>query len=139
MKNFIYVCVITIFSFQTHTYAQNIHLPGDSVTKLLCKKWQVDYAFTEGKKLTIPPAAFEVSVEFYKDGTFSVAGGVPNAIEKGTWEYDAQKGTIFMIIVGKGRKNIISLTGDQFVIFADDAVPVPNDSLKIKVYFKVKQ
>jgi len=137
MKKFIYVCAIALLVFQTRTYAQNIHLLADSVTKLLCKTWEVDYALVQGKKVNMPSSTPKIYIVFHKDGTCSAVGGKSKPSEKGRWEYDAQMGTIFMI-VEKERKSIISLTKTQFVVSADDQVAVPNDSLRIKVYFKVK-
>jgi len=138
MKKFICLCAITLLAFQAHTYAQNIHLPADSVTKLLCKTWEVDYALVQGKKVTMPSSTPKIYLVFHKDGTCSAVGGKSKPGEKGRWEYDAQTGTISMI-VEKERKSIISLTKTQFVVSADDQDAVPDDSLRIKVYFKVKQ
>jgi hypothetical protein len=137
MKKFMYICAITFLAFQTNTYAQNIHLPADSVTQLLCKKWQADYAFVQGKRVNMPPSTLKIYLEFHKDGTFSAIGGKPKTIEKGAWEYDAEKGAIFMTIQ-KDRKSIISLTKDQFAILADDQAVNLGDALRTMVYFKVK-
>jgi len=125
-------------AFQTRTYAQNIPLPADSVTKLLCKKWQVDYVLVQGKKTNMPSSTPKVYLQFYKDGTFSITSSKPKAFEKGEWEYDAQKGAIYMSVKGKDRKSIISLTKNHFVVLADDQVAIPTDSSGIEVYFKVK-
>ncbi len=143
MKKFIYVFVITLMAFQTRTSAQNMHLPADSVTTLLCKKWEIDYALIEGKKVDLPPSTPKAYIEFYKDATFSFTSNEPTFIEKGTWEYDTTKGTIFMIVEGKYRKEIISLTKYQFATYSDDPASGPTNSSKISlkamVYFKIKQ
>jgi len=138
MKNFIYICAIALMAFQTRTDAQNINLPADSVSRLLCKKWEMDYALASGKKVNTPASSL-LYFEFYKDGTFSITGGKPKINAKGTWEYDSKKEMIFLSIAGKGIKTITSLTNDQFVVLADEQVPAQNDSLKAKIYFKVKQ
>ncbi|HVW12261.1 MAG TPA: hypothetical protein VHB54_00470, partial [Mucilaginibacter sp.] len=79
MKNFICACVITILAFQTIALAQSINLPADTVTKLLCKKWEIDYAVFQGQKIVMPSSTPKVYMEFYKDGTFSIIGGEPDA------------------------------------------------------------
>jgi hypothetical protein len=143
MKIFMHLCALALLAFQIPANAQNIQQRADSVTTLLCKKWEIDYAMVEGKKVDIPPSTPKVYIEFYKDGTWSFTGDDSSLIEKGTWKYDASKGTIFMLMKGKDRKEIISLTKDQFATSADDPPSIPTDSskiaLKAKVYFKVKR
>jgi hypothetical protein len=131
-------------AFQTPVYAQSPHLSADSITKLLCKKWELDYAIFQGNKIDYPSSKPKVYVEFYKEGTFLMSGDEPGGIEKGSWEYDAAKGTISMILTKeKDRKEILYLTKDQFAIFSDDPARDPNHpervALKAKVYFKVKK
>jgi len=138
MKNLICACAIALLAFQTRADAQNINLSADSVTKLLCKKWEMDYALASGKKVNTPASSL-LYFEFSKDATFSITGGKPKINAKGTWEYDPKKGMIFLSIAGKGVKTITSLTNDQFVVLADEQVPAQNDSLKARIYFKVKQ
>ncbi|MBS1532712.1 MAG: hypothetical protein JSU01_20585 [Bacteroidetes bacterium] len=142
MKNFICASVVIIMAFQTTAHAQNISLPADSVTKLLCKKWEMDYALVQGNRIDIPPSTPRAYVEFFKDGTFSMTMERSNNSEKGAWKYDSSNGKISMLI-GKDRKEIISLTKDQFAIFSDDPASAPNDPQKVplntKVYFKVKR
>lgn len=140
MKSFIYAFIITFLSFQTNAYAQDLKLSSDSVTKLLCKKWEVDYALFQGNKVDYPSSKPKAYMEFYKDGTFLMSGGEPGGVQKGTWEYDASKGTISILIEEKDRKEIMSLSKNQFAIFSDDPAPDPSHpsrvSLKAKVYFK---
>jgi hypothetical protein len=142
MKNFIYTCVIAILTFYTGAFAQNVNLTPDSVTKLLCKKWELDYALFQSNKIDYPSLKPKVYVEFFKDGTFLMTGGEPGSVQKGTWEYDASKGTISILIEEKDRKEIMSLTKNQFALFSDDPTSDPNHPervpLKAKVYFKVK-
>ncbi|MFI5161443.1 MAG: hypothetical protein ACHQHN_09205 [Sphingobacteriales bacterium] len=141
MKKFIYVCAALLLAFQLHTFAQDIHVPADSVAKLLCKKWELDYIIFQGNKIDYPSSKPKAYIEFFKDGTLLMSGGQPTDVQKGTWEYDASKKTASMLIGEKGRKEIMELTMNQFAIFSDDPASDPDHpnrvSLKAKVYFKV--
>ncbi len=137
MKKFIYLCAIMLLAFQTRTSAQGIHLSADSVTKLLCKKWEADYVLAQGKRINVPLSTSKIYLEFHKDGTFSAISGKPKVTEKGEWEYDVQNGTISMSVKGKDRRNIISLTKYHLAILPVEQVAV-NDTSGTKLYFKVK-
>lgn len=138
MKKFIVAGIITLFLSGTKSFSQTINLPADSMTTLLCKKWEVDYALMGDMKIRRIPGATEINYEFNKDKTFVITSNDPNDKTKGTWAYDTKKKIIKLTINGRSNVSIISLKEGEFMMLADTKEATPDDPMEIKVVYKIK-
>lgn len=136
MKKIIFIGLLTLLS-NTHSFSQSIDLPADSITTLLCKKWEVDYAMMGNMKIGRIPSATEINYEFNKDKTFLMTSNDPKEKTKGTWAYDAKKKIIRLTINGKSKTSIISLKEGQFIMLADTKEATPEDPMGIKLVYKI--
>jgi hypothetical protein len=57
MKHLIYLSIIALICSSHPSFSQNINIPADSVTNLLCKKWEMDYVIANGMKIAGMPGA----------------------------------------------------------------------------------
>jgi hypothetical protein len=137
MKKFIFAGIITLFS-SINSFGQTIDLSVDSITTLLCKKWEVDYAMMGDMKIGRMPGATEINYEFYKDKTFVMTSNDPKDKTKGTWAYDPKKKIIKLTINGRSNASIISLKEGEFIELADTKDATPDDPMEIKVVYKIK-
>src|SRR5690606_8445841 len=138
MKKIIFIGLLTLLLSNTNSFSQTIDLPADSITTLLCKKWEVDYAMMGNMKIGRIPGATEINYEFNKDNTFLMTSNDPKDKTKGTWAYDTKKKTIKLTINGKSNTRIISSKEGEFIMLADTKEATPDDPMKIKLVYKIK-
>ncbi len=137
MKQFTCIFVAALICSTNTSFSQNINLPVDSVTNLLCKKWQMDYAMMGGMKIGKMPGATESNYEFKKDKTFILTSNNNSPAGKGTWSYDQSKKLIKLTINGKSNVSIISLKADQLELLADTKDATPDDPMSINIFYKL--
>ena len=137
-KTICFVIIIFLFS-NIKSIGQSINLSIDSITTLLCKKWEVDYSILGDMKLGKAPGAPEINYEFKKDKTYLVTSDDPKDNTKGTWTHDSKKKLIKLIQNGKSRMSVISLKEDELIMLADTSEAIPDDSMNIKLVFKIKK
>jgi hypothetical protein len=138
MKKFICISLISFLLLSTNSFSQTINLSADSISTLLCKKWEVDYAMMGNMKIGRIPGATEINYEFNKDKTFLMTSNDPKDTKKGTWAYDTKKKIIKLTVNGKSNTSIISLKEGEFIILADTKEATPDDPMEIKVVYKIK-
>jgi hypothetical protein len=138
MKKCIVICIINLLITNTTSFGQTINLAADSITTLLCKKWEVDYAMMGGMKIGRMPGAAEINYEFIKDKTFLITNKDAKDKTKGTWNYDTKKKIITLIINGNSKSTIISLKDGEFVMLVDTKQATPDDPMEIKTVYKIK-
>lgn len=138
MKKISLIVIITLLFSNTKSLGQTINLSADSITTVLCKKWQVDYAIMGGMKIGRIPGATEINYEFNKDKTFLMTSNDPKDKTKGTWAYDTKKKIIKLIINGKSNTSIISLKEGELMMLADTKEATPDDPMEIKLVYKIK-
>jgi hypothetical protein len=138
MKKFLCLCVTLFLLSGSRLLAQEISLKLDSVTSLLCKKWEIDYAMMGGMKIGRMPNATEVNLEFFNDKTVLITGNSPKDKFKGKWNYITAKKIIEMTVNGKRYLSIISLKKDELILIpnAKKNTGAPTD---IKIVYKAKQ
>ena len=139
MKYILSVFIITLLSSDYSLFGQSINMPADNVTKLLCKKWQIDYALMNGMKVDMAHGATQVNYEFDTDGLFYLANNDPNKKSKGTWSYETNKKSIKLTINGTSDTNIISLKENELVMMADTKQATPDAPSDIKLFFRLKE
>ncbi len=140
MKKIICIVVITFLLSHTNSFAQTINLSADSISTLLCKKWEVNYAIMGGMKIGHPSDAAEINLEFNKDKTFLMTSNDSKEKnkEKGTWVYDTKKKTIKLFLNGKNNATIISLKEEELIMLMDTKEATPNDPMELKIVYKIK-
>jgi hypothetical protein len=107
-------------------------LTKESVSKDLCKKWKLDYAFDEGMKIApIPGVSF--NYEFKNDNSFIVTGNGTDL--KGTWSYESTKKLVRLKINNISSTEIISLKENELITITDTKSATPNDPTPIKMVF----
>lgn len=116
--------------------AQDIKLPSDSISILLCKKWEVNYAIMDGMKIGRMPGAPEINYEFKKDKTFILSGNNDKEKKKGNWSYDPQKKLVKLIVEGRNISNVVSLKEQELVMVADPKTK--GDPEPIQLVYKIK-
>jgi len=136
MKILFCVFIIAIICSGSASFSQSINISGDSVTKLLCKKWQMDYAMVGGMKIGKMPGATESNYEFNKDKTFILTGNNNSTKTKGTWDYDLSKKLIKLKINGNNNLSIISLQSNELEMLADTKDATPDDPMPINIFYK---
>jgi Lipocalin-like domain (DUF4923) len=135
MKPLICISIIVLICSSHTSFSQSITIPADSVTNLLCKKWEMDYVIANGMKISKMPGATEMNYEFNKDKTFVLTGN-GSTQGKGTWSYDQSKKLIKLTLNGRSNTNIISLTNDQFEMLLDTKAATPDDPTPIQMFYK---
>jgi Lipocalin-like domain len=135
MKYILSIFIITLMA-DCSLLGQNINMPPDDVTKILCKKWQIDYALMNGMKVYIANGATQVNYKFDADGLFYLTNNDPNKKSKGSWSYETNKKSIKLTINGTSNTNIISLNENELVMMADTKQATPDDPSNIKMVFK---
>lgn len=128
--------MITLFCSTSKSFSQSINIPEDSVAKLLCKKWKMDYAMMGGMKIGKMPGAAESNYEFNKDKNFELTSNTNSAKTKGTWSYDQNKKLILLTINGKSNVSVISLKDDELEMLVDTKAATPDDPMKINIFYK---
>lgn len=139
MKKIVFAGIFVSLLSGTQSFGQTINLSTDSITTLLCKKWEVDYSIMGDMKIGRMPGATEINFEFNKDKTFFLTSNDPNDKTKGTWTYDAKKKIIKLTINGRSKASIISLKNEELIILADTKDIAPDDPTDIKVVYKIKK
>jgi hypothetical protein len=134
MKKIIILPFISIIFSASHLVAQNIELSPDSLSTLLCKKWQMNYVMMDGMKIERGAGAPETNFEFKKDKTYSMTDNKKNS-GKGTWTYDPKKKLVKLITNGKSYSSVIELTDAELVMFIDTREATPGEP-PFKTYFK---
>lgn len=138
MNKIIFIGLLTLLLSNTNSFSQTIDLPTDSITTLLCKRWEVDYAMMGNMKIGRIPGATEINYDFNKDKTFLMTSNDPKDKTKGTWAYDPKKKIIKLTINGKSNTTIISLKEGEFIMLADTKESTPDDPMEIKLVYKIK-
>lgn len=138
MRKFIFAFIVALTVPGGSLVAQNIAIPSDSIQRLLCNKWEVDYAIMGGMKIGRMPGASEINYAFNKDKTFIMIGSSPKEMKKGTWRYDPKKKVIRLTVDGRSNTSIISLKEGEFVMLADTKNATPDDPMEIKLVYKLR-
>lgn len=136
MRHLICISIIALICSSHTSFSQSINIPADSVTHLLCKKWEMDYVIDDGMKISRPPGAPEMNYEFNKDKTFVFTGNGNSTKVKGTWSYDPGKKLIKLTLNGRSNTSIISLTNDQLEMLMDTKAATPSDPTPIQMFCK---
>lgn len=138
MKKRIVLSLAGIFLSITASFSQSIDLPTDSITALLCSKWEINYALIGGIKIGRMPGAEEINYEFKKDRTLILTGKNPNDKVKGTWAYDPKKKVIRLTTNGQSNSSIISLRKGELIVLLDKNKGMPADMGDAKIVYKIK-
>ena len=139
MKKIFFAGILALLLSGTQSFGQTINLSADSITTLLCKKWEVDYAIMGDIKIGRMPGAGEINYEFKKDKTFIMTTNDPTDKTKGTWAYDTKKKVIKLTIDGRSKASVISLKNEELIILVDTKDVTPDDPTDIKVIYKIKK
>lgn len=113
MKNNLLFCCIAIVNFAS---AQKISISNELLAKLLCRKWQVDFAFSDGKKIDrnqIPDAQF-YELTFRADYTVQVR--VADSTFYGNWCYDQVRKHVEVELHGKNVLRILSVSEKELIV-----------------------
>ncbi|MBI1782221.1 MAG: hypothetical protein HYR66_12785 [Sphingobacteriales bacterium] len=138
MKKIICLCIIALIASNSSIFGQNINISEDSITTLLCKKWEINYVIMGGMKIERIPGATEINYEFNKDKTFLMTSDDPKDKTKGTWSFDPKKKIIRLTINGNSKMKIISIKEGELIMLADTKEATPGDPMEIKLYYKIK-
>ena len=138
MKKFICIIFISFLLLSTNSFSQTINLSTDSITTLLCKKWEVDYAMMGNMKIGRIPDATEINFEFYKDKSLLLTSNDSKVKTKGTWAYDTKKKIIKLTVNGNSNSNVISLKEGELIMLVDTKEATPDDPMDIKMVYKIK-
>jgi hypothetical protein len=118
-------------------FSQDINMASENVTKMLCRKWKVDYIMTNGMKISPGPSAPEIKYEFKSDNTYLLLDKDPAKNGKGKWNFDANKKLInLMGLNGASNSTIISLREDELVMLLSMKEATPDDPSDMKIFFK---
>ena len=137
MRKIICISIIALIC-SNHIFGQTINLSVDDLTKLLCKKWQIDYAMMGDMKIGKRPGATEANYEFSKDNSVIITNNINDKITKGTWHYDQSKKMVKLTVNGKTNLTVISLKEDELIILADTKDATPDDPMQIKMVYKIR-
>ncbi len=137
MKRLFIITIVALIFSGAKSFSQTISLPADSISTLLCKKWEVDYAMMGGMKIGKLPGAPEMNYEFSKDKTFMMTSNDPKDKKKGTWFYDSKKKLIKLTVDGKVTTTIISLKDEELIMLVDTKEVTPDDPSAIQLVYKV--
>lgn len=122
------------------SFGQNIDMPVDNVTTLLCKKWEIDYAKMGRMSLGRNPAAPETIYEFKRDNSFTLTTVSTGRTSFGTWLYDPV-GKLIILKGAEGTSNssIISISDENFILVPNVLTPTPGSQVVgVKFVYKVK-
>ncbi len=123
---------------QTNLYAQQVNVQPDSLKKILCKKWEINYVLMGAARIGRMPGASNLIYEFKPDNTFIFIQGEPKDNVKGKWDFDPEKKLIRLLAKGKSNTTIISLIPEELIISADMKNTTPSDAEDMKMVFKIK-
>jgi hypothetical protein len=137
MKKFVSFSVLLCFMSSIRCLAQEINLPADSITTLLCKKFEVSYMLVGDAKVEPMPAA-KMDFEFRKDKTFSITKSGDKSQTQGNWEYDKAKKMIKLVVNGVNRMKVIDLRVDRLTLKIDTKEATPDDPMEMTMVCKVK-
>lgn len=138
MKKIICFCIIALITSNLPIFGQSINISEDSITTLLCKKWEVDYVIMGEMKIGRMPGATEINYEFNKNKTFLMTSDDPKDKTKGTWSYDSKKKLIKLTANGKSNTSIISLKENEFIMLTDTKEATPDDPMELKIVYKIR-
>jgi Lipocalin-like domain (DUF4923) len=136
MKHLICISIIALICSSHPSFSQSINIPADSVTNLLCKKWEMDYVIEGGMKIGGQPGAPEMNYEFNKDKTFVLTSNMSSTKIKGTWSYDPSKKLIKLTLNGRSNISVISLTNDRIEMLLDAKAETPDAPGPIQMFYK---
>lgn len=114
-------------------HAQNVNMSADSVTKILCRLWKLNYIFMPDGQQISPPPGMSFEFGFKSDHTFTTTQHSPgekeDTSEKHTWNFDPKKKSIEMKLNGENISEIISLTDDELtvIIHVKNSKTAPQD------------
>lgn len=136
MKKMICPFSIAFLFFSTTIAAQNVNMSADSVTLLLCKKWEVAHAMIGSIKMGSIPGVATPAYEFNADKTFIMTG---SGSARGTWSFYPAKKFIMLTMRGRPSTTITSLTPAEFTILLEAKRPSPNEPVEeTKLVYKPK-
>ncbi|MBS1667752.1 MAG: hypothetical protein JST58_10275 [Bacteroidetes bacterium] len=138
MKNTITLCIIGLLFSSNFLFGQTKSSHEDSLSNLLCKKWEVDYMLLGTKKITSLPNAEEINYVFNKDRSLVMMGRDSRGRTKGKWSYDRRKKIIKLTIKGKTNTVVASLNENELVLLADSSNASDKDLPEIKFVYKIK-
>ena len=141
MKTIFTLCFITLVIANNQTIAQSKSKSHteDSLTNLICKKWEVDYLMLGDIKMSMLPNAEEINYQFNKDKTLSMSGRDSRGLTKGMWCYDKKKKTIRLTIKGKSNTTILSVNDKELVLLADTKGASDKNLPEVKLVYKLRQ
>jgi hypothetical protein len=136
MKKTLIITTLLLLFANVKSFAQTINLSPDSVTTLLCKKWEVTHVVLDGKKMEKPSDMGNVTYQFNKDKTLSLID--EHEIIKGIWQYDLKQKSIKLLLHKELNSVVVSLTKTELVILAAPENATPS-SEKLMLICRVKK
>ncbi len=114
MKNILSLFCLILFS--NVLVAQKISVSNDSLSKLLCKTWKIDYSFgdrikTEQKQI---PKNQIYELAFNSDYTFQVIGA--GKIVNGKWCYNEINKDVELELRGENNLRIFSINNVELIM-----------------------
>ena len=112
---------------------QSINLTTDSLSKLLCRKWQTKYATVNGMNIGKGLNSTNMTYTFNEDKTFFIE--TSGTINKGIWEYDKKAKKIKLYRLNVNRMNIIAIDENLFDLTIGVDNPKEHDPPKMHIFF----
>ncbi len=137
MRKFISLIILMLCSSVRALHAQNVDMDADIVTKVLCKRWKLDYFIYDGMKI-FPKPGEKFGLDFMPNSTFNFIESDPNQKynqkNKYTWRFDSLK-KVILLKTDVDYSEIISLTNDELIMLTDTKSKAPEDTAGIKTYY----
>ncbi len=119
--------------------SQEVTYSTDSLKKILCKTWEMQYAETGGFRINPKPGVNMLVLEFLPNNKVNVTGTDTNEKpEQQDWNYNV-KGKFISILKNKKEKmRITDLSDDNMIIKVTDTQNAPPDLGDTKFVLKPK-
>jgi hypothetical protein len=136
--------MLTLACYSAHTslYAQHLNMPADSVKKMLCKTWEINYVLMGAAKIVRSATAPDLVYAFRPDYTFIFNAGDPENRLTGKWIYDQKKKLIRLLpdkrIAGKNQV-IVSLSSVEMIMLSNAKNTDPDNPENMKMVFRVRR
>ena len=120
--------------------SQEITYSTDSLKKILCKTWEMQYAEMGGFRINPKPGVNMLVLEFLSNNKVKVTGtDTDEKPEQQDWNYNV-KGKYVSILKNKKEKmRITDLSSDNMIIMVTDTQNAPTDLGDTKFVLKPKK
>ncbi|MEO6962128.1 MAG: hypothetical protein ABIY90_09180 [Puia sp.] len=116
---------------------QKVDVPADSLKKMLCKKWEVNYVLADGVKIVKSPGAPARIFDFKPDNSFVFIQEEGAASFYGKWIYNPKRKWVQLVIDGKTNGLIISVLPEEMIMVDEKKKNAP--SINMEMVYKVKR